>query len=89
MKVLFENNAYGFGKNWTLVAYGKKFWLGQDGKVCHRLLGMTPREVVRQIGTAEIERPSGNRKLARLIVDTVGINRSNVKKLEPWSLAVE
>ena len=89
MKVRFSKNSYGFGKNWVLECYGKSFWLGQDAKVCHRLLGMTPQQVVAEIGTAEIETESGNRKLARLIVKTAGVTRSNVRELQPWSLAVE
>ena len=89
MKVRISDGSYGFGKTWTLECYGKAFWLGQDVKVCSRLLGMSPSQVVQKIGTNEIESESGNRKLARLIVKTAGITRSNVNKLESWSLAVE
>ena len=89
MKIIVTNGSYGFGKNWTLQAYGKEFWLGQDVKVCKRALGMEPKDVIAEIGTAEIERPSGNKKLARLICKVAGINRSNVGEFQPWSLAVE
>ena len=89
MKVRFSKNSYGFGMNWALECYGKSFWLGQDAKVCHRLLGMTPREVIAKIGTAEIEKPSGNKKLAKLICRELGVKRSNVNTFEPWSLSAE
>jgi len=48
-----------FGKKWHLVLQTKtttkKMFLGQDAKVCQRLLGMTPkvREVPANIGLSQ------------------------------------
>lgn len=86
MKVIITSGAYGFGHEWTLVAYGHNFFLGQDVKFCHRVLGMEPREVVRQIGSPNIEDPRVNKYLAKLIVNRLGVTRSNVKKIDRWSL---
>jgi hypothetical protein len=89
MKVRITPSAYGFGKIWTLECYGKSFWLGQDAKVCHRSLGMTPQQVIQAIGTAEIETESGNRKLARLLTKSFGITRNNVNQFQAWSFSAE
>lgn len=86
MKVIVTRGAYGFGHEWTLVAYGHNFFLGQDVKFCSRVLGMVPIDVVGRIGSPEIEEPTTNKRLARLIVNELGITRSNVKKLDRWSL---
>ena len=44
LKVIARPNAYGFGKDWLLrVSKGKKvktFYLGQDAKVCKRVIGL-------------------------------------------------
>lgn len=49
-ELLARPNAYGFGKDWTLVmtkgTQKKSFWLGQDVKVMSRILGMSMREGV-------------------------------------------
>jgi hypothetical protein len=89
MKVRITNGSYGFGKVWTLEVYGKSFWLGQDAKVCSRSLGMSPREVIQTIGTAEIETESGNKKLARFLTKSFGITRSNVNKFQSWDFSAE
>lgn len=86
MKVIVTRGAYGFGHEWTLVAYGHKFYLGQDVKFCSRVLGMEPRAVVGIIGSPNIEEASTNKRLARLICERLGVARSNVKNLELWSL---
>jgi len=89
MKVRITPSAYGFGKIWTLECYGKSFWLGQDAKVCARSLGMTPQEVIKAIGTTEIETESGNRKLARFLAKSFKITRSNANKFQPWTFSAE
>jgi hypothetical protein len=89
MKVRITPSAYGFGKIWTLECYGKSFWLGQDIKVCVRSLGMSPQEVVKAIGTAEIGKEFGNRKLAQLLTKSFGITRSNVNQFQAWSFSAE
>jgi hypothetical protein len=86
MKIIVTRGAYGFGHEWTLVAYGHEFYLGQDVKFCSRVLGMSPIEVVGQIGSPNIENAITNKRLAKLICEHLVVTRSNVKNLEPWSL---
>jgi hypothetical protein len=81
---------HGFAHYWTLVYRNKSYYLGQDVKVCNRLLNMLPRDVVQAIGTREIGKPTGNKKLARFIVNTLKEQHSiNFKNLQPWDLAVD
>lgn len=92
--VVSTPNAYGFGRDWHLKLSTAKtertFYLGQDAKVCNRILGMSPSEVVRRIGTSDIGNgTTGARKLGRLIVDTLGITGRDLQKLEPWAIACE
>ena len=83
-------NQYGFAHYWTLVYRNKSYYLGQDVKVCNRLLNMLPRDVVQAIGTREIYKPTGNKKLAQFIVNTLKEEYSiNFKNLQPWDLAVD
>jgi len=89
MKVEITNQ-YGFAHYWTLVYRNKSYYLGQDVKVCNRLLNMLPRDVVQAIGTREIDKPTGNKKLAQFIVNTLKEEYSiNFKNLQPWDLAVD
>jgi hypothetical protein len=85
---------YGFDHNWTLIVSTKtktkSFYLGQDVKFCHRVLGMEPRDIVRQIGTGEISNGTkGNKKLAKFICKELGLNGRNIDKIEPWGLCAE
>jgi hypothetical protein len=81
---------YGFAYYWTLVYRNKSYYLGQDVKVCQRLLQMQPRDVVNAIGTPEIESASGNKKLAQFIVKTLKENHLiNFKNIQAWDLCVE
>lgn len=87
MKVTITRGSYGFGHEWTLEAYGKKYWLGQDVKFCSRVLGLAPSTVVTQIGSPEIAKPMVNRRLAKFICDELGITRST--KINPWDLCAQ
>lgn len=94
VSIKVTNGAYGFGKNWALYCRTAKkerlFYLGQDIKVCNRLLVMSPREVVNTIGTAEIDEGTrGNIKLAKLIAKEVGVTGHNLNKFENWAFSVE
>jgi hypothetical protein len=83
-------NQYGFAHYWTLVYRNKSYYLGQDVKVCNRLLQMQPSDVVQAIGTNDITNTKGNKALARFIVNTLKERHLiNFKNLQPWSLAVE
>lgn len=87
MKIIVSSN-YGFERNWTLIVKNKSFYLGQDVKFCHRVLGMSPRQVVEQIGSALIQDEKVNRKLARFIVKQLGGTKSIIN-LQPWELCAE
>ena len=83
-----------FSYTWQLVCQTPKktcvFFLGQDEKVCRRLLGMTSEQVIQEIGTKEIgEGTVGNKRLANLIVDYLDLNGHNIDKFESWAFAVE
>ncbi len=89
MKILI-NQQYGFAHYWTLVYRNKSYYLGQDVKVCSRLLGMTPGYVAREIGDNDLTNEKTNKKLAQFIVKTLKEEHLiNFKNLQPWSLAVE
>jgi hypothetical protein len=88
------SSSYGFDHNWTLVVSTakktKSFFLGQDVKFCSRVLGMDTSYVVRQIGTGEIsEGTTGNKKLAKFILNELGLNGRNIDKVEPWGLCAQ
>jgi len=94
--ILISNGSYGFGKTWTLQVETKtrtkQFFLGQDGKVCSRLLQMDSRSVVQAIGTNVLDE-KGCKKLAKFILSTIKerhlITTAKLMNMEPWALAVE
>jgi hypothetical protein len=75
-------NGYGFGRDWTLVMGDKRFFLGQDVKFCHRVLGMDPSYIIDKIGSDDICEPSVNKRLAEFIIESLGVNDS----MESWDL---
>ena len=88
---------YGFDHNWTLVLEGKAstkyLYLGQDVKVCSRLLQMTTRDVVTAIETKDIDEGTiGNRRLAKFILKTLKENHlltpRKLMKTDDWYLSV-
>ena len=88
------SSSYGFDHNWTLVVdtptKHKEFYLGQDVKFCSRVLGMETSDIVKQIGTREVDHGTlGNRKLAKFICKELGINGRNINKIEPWGLCAQ
>ena len=86
MTIEITRGGYGFAHNWTLDAYGKKFYLGQDVKFCQRVLGMDTSYVVSKIGSNDLGSEKTRNKLARFICDELGVNRRTVNDLKPWSL---
>lgn len=80
---------YGFVHNWTLKAYGKSFYLGQDIKFCHRILGCEPSYIVKQIGSNNLTKESTKKKLAKFILDSLNIDRNNIRSIDPWQLCAE
>lgn len=78
---------YGFDHNWTLVAFGREFYLGQDVKFCHRVLGLDTRYIANKIGTNDMSQESARNKLARLIIKSLGITKENVGQIHSWALS--
>lgn len=87
MNIIISSN-YGFDHNWTLMIKNKSFYLGQDVKFCHRVLGMSPSYIVQQIGSAHIQDEKVNRKLAKFIVKQLGGTKAIIN-LQPWELCAE
>jgi hypothetical protein len=87
MKVIITRGSYGFGQEWTLEAYGKQYYLGQDVKFCSRVLGMDPSYIVQQIGSSEIEVPAVNNRLAKFICNELGITRKT--NINAWDLCAQ
>lgn len=92
--LIFRPNAYGFGMDWTLVCttkkYEKHFYLGQDSKVLRRLLGVDARTLAREINVSypiNVVTPHIRKKIARYIVQRLGLNGRNIKTMESWSLS--
>lgn len=89
MKILIANSSLPGSCIWTLDVYGRKFYLGQDIKFCHRVLGIAPGMVVKFIGSNHIYKKVINKRLARFICNELNITRSTVKQFEPWALAAD
>ena len=95
MKAEIEiTSSYGFDHNWTLVVTTPKktklFYLGQDVKFCQRVLGMDTSYLVSQIGTSDIsEGTNGNKKLAKFICKSLGLNGKNISKIQSWELCCQ
>jgi hypothetical protein len=87
MRVHITRGGYGFGHEWTLEAYGKQYYLGQDVKFCSRVLEMEPSYIVQQIGSPEIEVPAVNNRLAKFICNELGITRKTI--IQPWELCAQ
>jgi hypothetical protein len=85
--------AYGFGHDWTLSVTTKKgtknFYLGQDGKFCTRVLGMSARDVVAEIGSNDLGNEKVLKKLAKFIVKHLGLTEKKVDELETWELCCQ
>jgi hypothetical protein len=80
---------YGFDHNWTLHAFGLEFYLGQDVKFCSRVLGTAPSEIVAHLGSNDFTHDSSRRKLAKYIMDRLGIDCINIKSIKPWALCAQ
>jgi hypothetical protein len=97
MKVIMKRNGHGFGMDWTLSYRGKEYFLGQDGKVCSRLIGMSPLSVIEEISESTglsfaksrdiQDNKRANTRLAQIIVESIGI--TSFKGVEPWDLCVD
>lgn len=89
-----QPNPYGFGQDWYLNVEtnegSKHFRLGQDVKVCSRMLGMTPKEVCEEIGSNDLRDENTLKNLGELILNTLGIcYEDEINGLQPWELSVD
>lgn len=93
-QVTFTEGNYGFGFDWNLIVTNdegkrKNFYLGQDSKFCNRVLGMTPRYVVEQIGDNDLRNVDVQKKLGNFIIETLGLTEEQVFNLETWELCCQ
>lgn len=79
---------------WLLWVGERYFFLGQDLKVCDRLLGRDPVAVAREVATAcgleacDLRRKDCRDALGAIILDAVG-GEEALEGLAPWELGVE
>jgi len=88
-QIIISAGPYGFGRTWQLEAFGKRFYLGQDAKVCSRLLGLDPQTVIKKIGGNNISDDQINNNLAVLIINTLDLTFEAAQDLEAWALACD
>jgi len=96
-ELIITRNGYGFGYDWQLMISKKgkepkMFWLGQDAKVCHRILGMSPAELINEIGSNDFRLKETRQNVCNLILEAIGVNSDNENKLfelQPWEIAAE
>lgn len=98
------DDQYGFGRSWMLrVKWGnvftRCFYLGQDAKVCSRLLGLEPRELAIEVTGVNAPMDLGDEatksKLATYLLNHIvglyqgdGDPYADLLGLEPWELSV-
>ena len=96
-KVLVSKVDYGgfIVHNWNLVVSNengeqRNFFLGQDVKFCRRILGLHPRDVVKAIGSAEIEDEDVSKRLGCFIIEHLELDEDVVFNVyEDWDLACQ
>jgi hypothetical protein len=92
--IQIERGSYGFGHTWTLTLTKsdgtyRAFYLGQDVKFCSRVLGMSPRYIVEQIGSNDLTKETTRTRLANFILGYLGVTKNELYKQEAWSLCAE
>ena len=82
-----------FGHDWNLIVETndgvKNFYLGQDVKFCSRVLGLTPREIVHEIGTGDFRNEENLKLLGNFISEQLGLVEESVNELESWELCCQ
>jgi hypothetical protein len=86
-----------FGHDWILVLEAKKnkilkrksFYLGQDVKFCSRVLGMSPRDIVDEIGSGDFTKASNLKLLGKFISKRLGLSAKSIDKLNTWELCCQ
>jgi len=94
--IIVTRNGYGFGYDWQLeVTKGditKVFYLGQDAKVCSRILGIDCSEIADIVGSDDMRLESTREAIGNLILEAVGVTEENEDEffnLRPWEIAAE
>jgi len=94
--LIITRNGYGFGHDCQLEVTKdgrtKNFYLGQDAKVCSRILGMRPSEVAEIVGSNDLTLYETRESIANLILEAVGVTSENEEEfmnLQPWEIAAE
>ena len=94
--LIINRNGYGFGYDWQMIVtkdeQTKVFYLGQDAKVCCRILGMRPDELVREIGSNNLSLKKTRVAICELILEAIGVtpeNENEFFKLKEWEIAAE
>jgi len=82
-----------FGHDWNLIVETdngvKNFYLGQDVKFCSRVLGLTPRDIVNEIGTGDFRNEENLKLLGNFISEQLGLVDESVEQLESWELCCQ
>lgn len=86
-----------FGHDWILVLETKKdkimrrksFYLGQDVKFCSRVLGMSPRDVVNEIGSGDFTKDSNLKLLGKFISKRLELSSKSINELDVWDLCCQ
>tara|TARA_R110000868_G_scaffold105830_3_gene290575 strand:+ start:1776 stop:2060 length:285 start_codon:yes stop_codon:yes gene_type:complete len=82
-----------FGHDWILVLETKKvrksFYLGQDVKFCNRVLGMSPRDVVNEIGSGDFTKDSNLKILGKFISKRLELSSKSIDELGVWDLCCQ
>jgi hypothetical protein len=92
MTIQVTTGSYGFGHEWTLNAYGRNFYLGQDVKFCDRVLGMQPRAIIQAAGLklpCDMSKEGNRKAIARFICGQLGVTRATAKSIESWGLCAQ
>ena len=102
-KILHHRNGYGFGHDWQLQLtkdnVSKVFYLGQDAKVCSRILGMSATEMESSglIPNRNIDDLETNKALAWLVIEAVSNQPNDIEEVaenlfneaNSWDIAAE
>ena len=83
-----SNGEFG-SHNWTLYAQGKQFYLGQDVKFCHRVLGMECSYIAEQIGSNDLRKDSVRILLAEFIIEHLQLDEAVLNSLQSWELCCQ
>ena len=94
--LIVTKNGYGFGGDWQMIVKkGKRqrvFYLGQDAKVCYRILGMSPKDLAEQIGSNDLTKKRTRTAICELILESLNVtpeNENEFLNLQPWEIAAE